>query len=989
MTQHVKITVACCTGLLLCIAASFAVEQQPESSGPFGLEKRVPWTTSKIQGTPDPPAPYRTVVAFPHLKFNEPLAMTSVPGSDRLFVVERFGKIYSFPNDPNVKQADLFLDLGKVIYGLALHPKFTENGYFYITYVTDPAAELPTGTHVARFQATGDDPPVADVASEQLLLQWPSGGHNGGCLKFGPDGYLYIVTGDASGIADQLQTGQDISDLPGSLLRIDVDHATSEKPYSIPRDNPFVNVEGAQPEVWAYGLRQLWKMSFDRKSGQLWGGNVGQDLWEMVLLLESGGNYGWSVTEGSYPFRPERSRGPSPIIKPIFEYNHTEGRSITGGYVYHGSQLPDLQDSYVYGDYDSGRIWALRYDGKSVTENRELVDSSLRLVGFAEDNQGELFLVDHMGGAIHRLQPSEKQEAGPPFPRKLSETGLFADVASQKPAAGVIPYSINAPMWSDGAVKEFFLAVPGDSQIDFEAITYPQPAPGAPAGWKFPDGTVLAETISIELEPGNSESLRRLETRILHHERLAGGENVGDQYWQGYTYIWNEAGDDAVLLEDPQGRDETLLIHDPQAPGGKRRQTWHFPSRAECTVCHNMAAKYALGATTLQMNKSHDYGAVTDNQLRTLEHIGLFSQPLPKRPADLPHLADYRDESLDLSERARSYLHTNCSHCHRKWGGGNAEFQLLATLPLEELGISGVRPGQGTFQIPQARVLTPGDPHRSVLFYRMAKAGSGRMPRLGSTVHDKQGLQLVHEWIDSLTDNGKTESGRLQILAKANIAADEKEKLIDEMLASTEAASQLAWTINQPSFPQTLRDDIVAHGVAHAQPEVRDLFERFLPEEKRPQRLGSVIQFEKILALPGDAARGEEIFLNTAGVQCKNCHRIKGQGTELGPDLTQIGKKYTRAQILESIVEPSKTIDPKFTGYLVETKKGKVHTGLLVKRDEREIVLKDTQNKEIHINADEVELVVPQQKSFMPELLLREMTARDVADLTAYLSRLK
>ncbi len=989
MAMHHKRLLVCCVILLGPAALICTAEKDTPAKPPVGIAKRVPWTTSKIVGTPDPPAPYKTTVAFPHLKFNEPLAMTSLTGTNRLFVVERYGKIYSFPNDPDVKQADLFFDLGKVIYGLALHPNFAQNGYFYVTYVTDPTKELPTGTHLSRFQANGKTPPVADPATEKLLLTWPSGGHNGGCLKFGPDGYLYIVTGDASGIADQLQTGQDISDLPGSVLRIDVDRESGGKPYAIPADNPFVGVANARPEVWAYGLRQLWKMSFDRKTGRLWGGNVGQDLWEMVLILEPGGNYGWSVTEGSYPFRPERPRGPSPIIKPIIEYNHTEGRSVTGGYVYHGNQLKELQDCYIYGDYDSGKIWALRYDGKSVTENRELVDSSLRLVGFAENDQGELLLVDHMGGAIHRLQPNASAGDSSRFPRKLSQTGLFSDVARHKPAPGVIPYSINAPMWSDGATKERLLAVPGDAKIEFEAITYPQPAPGAPAGWKFPNGTVLAETISIDLEPGNPASRRRLETRILHHERLTGGESVGDQYWQGYTYIWNDAQDDAELLEEKHGRDQLLTITDPDAPGGRRQQTWHFPSRAECTVCHNMSAKYVLGATTLQMNKNHDYGDVTANQLRTLEHIGLFTKPLPKPPEQLPSLADSRDESRSVSERARSYLHTNCSHCHRKWGGGNAEFQLLATLPLEELGIAGVRPGQGTFQIPQARVLSAGDPHRSILFYRMAKDGLGRMPRLGSNVHDAEGLKLIHDWIASLSDASTSAAGDYAQILKPGATFADNAKLIEKLLSGTESASRLAWLIEQNSLSKTLRDDILSRGIAKTPPEVRALFDRFLPEEKRPRRLGSVFQPEKILAMPGDAERGRQIFLNTAGVQCKNCHQIQGKGTQLGPDLTQIGKKFNREQILDAIINPSKTVEDKYAGYLVESKRGKVHTGLLVKRDDREVVLKDSQNKLIRIDAGDVELLVRQQKSLMPELLLQEMTARDVADLTTYLSGLK
>jgi uncharacterized repeat protein (TIGR03806 family) len=980
-----------------------ANRQEAAANRPDGIEQRRLWTTSRVKGSPDPPLPFRTEAAFAKLKFAEPLAMTPAPGTDRLFVVERYGKIFSFPNDPQTEKADLFFDPGKVVYGLAFHPQFQKNGYFYITYVLHPLKELPRGTRLSRFQVSRDNPLRGDPDSEQLLLEWPSGGHNGGCLKFGPDGCLYIATGDSSGIADQYLTGQDLSNLPGSILRIDVDHIDEGKNYGIPQDNPFVGVEGARPEIWAYGLRQPWKMSFDRVTGVLWTGNVGQDLWEQIFVIERGGNYGWSVAEGSHPFRPERPRGPSPILQPIVEHSHANFRSITGGFVYHGSRLKELVGAYLYGDYDTGKIWMLRYDGKKVTEHRELVDTSLRLVGFAEDHAGEIFLVDHMGGGIHRLVPNLQTGSGSEFPRKLSETGLFASVKDHTPAVGLIPYSVIAPQWSDGAHKQRFLALPGDSKIEFDAIVFPQPAPGAPRGWKFPNGTVVVETISLEMKKGNPDSRRRLETRILHHERLTGTKEVGDQYWRGYTYLWNEEQNDAFLLEDSQGLDRTYRISDPEAPGGKRQQTWHFPSRAECTVCHNMAAKYVLGVNTLQLNTDHDDGGVVENQLHTLERLGVFTKPLPDQPDKLPRLVNYADETQDLDRRARSYLHGNCSHCHRKWGGGNAEFQLLYTLDLSKMGTVGVRPGQGTFHIFQGELLAPGDPYRSLLFYRMAKLGSGRMPRIGSSFVDEKGLRLIHNWIEQLPANASERAAaesaariRTETISALNTlrqlgetSAEVRAKQIDRLLASTSGALRLMQAVDRNSLTQTARKQAIASATKHAAAHVRDLFERFLPEQQRTKRLGSIIRPEKILAMSGDAARGRLTFFEAAGVQCRKCHQISGKGTDLGPDLTKIGKKYNRAQLLETILEPSKKIEPKFLTYLVETTAGKIHSGLLVKKTEQEVVLKNNQNKLIQIPAGQVELLVPQQKSMMPELLLRDMTAREVADMLEFLSSLK
>src|SRR5581483_5797750 len=243
-----------------------------------------------------------------------------------------------------------------------------------------------------RFQAKGN-PPRADLASEKVIIEWPSGGHNAGCLKFGPDGYLYIGTGDGSGIADERDTGQDISDVLSSILRIDVDHPDPGKTYGIPKDNPFVNTPGARPEIWAYGLRQPWKFSFDRQSGDLWCGEVGQDLWEMVYRIKKGGNYGWSVMEGNHPFRPERKKGPTPFLPPVIEHPHSEFRSLTGGYLYRGQRVPELTGAYIYGDFDTGRIWGLRYDGKKVTWHKELTKTQLRLVSFGEDEAGEVYFL--------------------------------------------------------------------------------------------------------------------------------------------------------------------------------------------------------------------------------------------------------------------------------------------------------------------------------------------------------------------------------------------------------------------------------------------------------------------------------------------------------------------------------------------------------------------------------------------------------------------
>jgi uncharacterized repeat protein (TIGR03806 family) len=754
MRSLLLLSVPLAAALLLLQLTSPAADPA-RTTKPVGIDKRIPWTTSRVKGSPEPPAPYRSEVAFPKLKFAEPLDLASIHGSDRLLVAERHGKIFSFRNDPKVAAADLLLNLKKTVYAITVHPDFQKNGYLYVTYILDAEKSEPRGSKVARFEVSRDGTFHCDPASEKIIFEWPSGGHNAGCLKFGPDGYLYIGCGDGSGIADEFQTGQDVSDVLASILRIDVDHPDKDRPYSVPKDNPFVNMKGARPEVWAYGTRQPWKFSFDRKTGDLWCGEVGQDLWESVYRIEKGGNYGWSVNEGSHPFRPDRKKGPTPILPPVIEQPHSQFRSLTGGYVYHGKRLPELAGQYIYGDFDTGRVWAFRYDGKKATDHRELVATPLRVVSFGEDNDGELYFLDFIGGGIHRLAPAPKSTlTAPAFPRKLSETGLFASVKDHKPAAGLIPYSVNAQLWSDGAHKERYLALPGDGKIEYNAVEYPQPAPGAPRGWRFPDGTVMVKTFSLELERGNPKSRRRLETRLLHYQQLGGTEEVGDQYWHGYTYVWNDEQTDATLL-DAGGLDREYTIKDGKAPGGSRKQTWHFPSRAECTLCHTMPAKYTLGVNTLQLNKDHDYGGVVANQLRTLEHLGVFTKPLPDEPEKLPRLVDPFDESQSLEKRARSYLHANCAHCHMKWGGGNAEFQLLATLPLDKLGVVNTRPQHGSFDVADAGVLVPGSPERSILYNRMTRLGLGRMPHVASLVVDERGVKVIHDWIKGLPAGGR------------------------------------------------------------------------------------------------------------------------------------------------------------------------------------------------------------------------------------------
>lgn len=937
------------------------------------------WTASRFVGTPDPPPPYVTEPAFPGLKFTRPLVMASTPATGRLFVGEQGGKVFSFENDPHVTRADVALDLAKerpgmaALYGLAFHPNFAQNRQAYVCYVIRDGT--PDGTRVSRFNVSDTNPPRFDAASETILLTYPSGGHNGGCLAFGPEGYLYISTGDAEVPTppDPRDTGQDVSDLLASILRIDVDHADGGKAYKVPPDNPFVSLKNARPEIWAYGFRNPWRMSFDRKKGDLWVGDVGWELWEMVHRVVKGGNYGWSIVEGHQPVHPEGKRGPTPILPPIVEHPHSEAASITGGHVYRGEKLPALEGAYIYGDFQSGKMWGLRHDGERLTWRGHLADTPLQLVAFGEDTAGELYLLDYeRTGQIHRLIPNSSAGIrNQRFPTKLSESGLFTSTASQEPSPGVIPYRINASLWSDGATAERWLALGGVA-----------PAEATPLGiWKLPDGSVLARTVSIETEKGNAKSRRRVETQVLHRESGS---------WRPYSYVWDDAQQDATLAP-AEGVTKTSEVGDATAPGGKRALTYRVSSRSECTLCHNpwvetkstvfgRQSASPLGLSTGQLNCEIPSSEGTHNQVKEWLRQGLVTIPEGMKTDSLPRTADPYDTSAAPGPRARAYLQVNCAHCHQFNAGGSATILLGEEIPLDRMQALGVKPTQGAFGITDAQIIRPGDPEGSVLLYRVAKLGGGRMPRVGSGVVDEKGVALLGDWIASLPGAGKPANP---------VTRPIESREIDGLLGSTRGALTLIRAIDRGSLEPALKQEAIARGAKHERGEIRDLFERFIPESERVQRLGETFDAAVVLGLKGDRERGREVFRQNGAAQCKSCHNLEGVGETIGQDLAKIGAKYPKAEMLREIIEPSRTIDPAFATYALETKAGQVFSGLLVEKTAGGVVLRNAQNRLIRVASADIEQLSPIKQSLMPEQLLRDLTAQQAADLLEYLGSMR
>ena len=354
-------------------------------------------------------------LAFPDLEWegwepvdedgrNQPLRFMELThaGDQRLFAAAQKGQVFVFENRPNVTRSHLFLDITdrvapwrkhneEGLLGLAFHPDFKRNGYFFVYY---SLSEKTRTSRVSRFQVSEDDPNRADPESELVIMQFdqPFNNHNGGSIEFGPDGLLYVGLGDGGDRNDPLGNGQNLNSYMGSILRIDVNKSSTANPYSIPANNPFITNPNAKPEIFAFGFRNIWRLSFDSQRGDLWAADVGQDLWEEINIVKSGGNYGWNIREGLHLFGNAAQGNVSAPISPVWEYDHRIGKSITGGRVYNSDRIPELSGKYLYADYVTGRVWALDYDHdqQQVRQNLEISPGGIPVTAFGEDSSGEV-----------------------------------------------------------------------------------------------------------------------------------------------------------------------------------------------------------------------------------------------------------------------------------------------------------------------------------------------------------------------------------------------------------------------------------------------------------------------------------------------------------------------------------------------------------------------------------------------------------------------
>lgn len=759
---------------------------------PYGLDQPqaiAPYLNYVFPPTaPSATASWNVEIAFTNATFDQPMFLLPYPGTNRLVLLRKPGVIVTFPNRRDVQQAEIspFLDIGARTFtvsdsgltGLAFHPEFgqsssTNRGYFYITYKWRPNPDNGANSEFAFWRLSRftvpDGQVTADPNSEVVLVQTFDRQmfHDAGCLMFGPDGFLYFSVGDEGGANDQYDSTQTINErLLSGIFRIDVNrnpnlsHPIRRQPfhhpatpggwpesfttnYFIPNDNPFVNTNGANlEEYFALGFRQPYRFSRDPVTGLIWVADSGQSTREEIDILVPGANYQWAYREGTVP----GPKSPPAITNgfekgPLYDYGRDQGGCAIGGYVYRGVEHAGfLTGKYIWADNVSGRIWAITSDGTTLTNVEYLTSMPSGSVyggtsSCGLDANGEIYFLKIGGDGAQRIfKLTRTTTIVPDPPALLSQVGAFTNLATLAPAPGLIPYSVNSPLWSDAAAKYRWLAVPNDGTHDTagEKITF------SPTNeWQFPAGTVFVKHFELAANETNA-AIHRLETRFLIRDQNGGV--------YGVTYKWRTNGIDADLLLTGAAQDYAITNS-----GGTFSQHWDFPSRLDCLTCHNANAKGVLGLKTHQLNGNQFYPQTgrTDNQLRTLGHLGMFSGEFQEAQI-VNYLRSFSitNTSQSLANRVRSYLDANCSHCHRP-GGQRANFDARYSIPLEQQNLI-YGAVFDAVNDPSDRVVRPQDLVHSMIHNRANRVGALQMPPLGKNMVDTNAVQTMADWINSL-----------------------------------------------------------------------------------------------------------------------------------------------------------------------------------------------------------------------------------------------
>jgi uncharacterized repeat protein (TIGR03806 family) len=790
----------CAVSLFLLLASSVL-----HAAEPYGITNREPVGAFLNGELPSyvmvQTGKWATIDAFTNLTVDDPTMLISEPGNHRLYVSTRQGQIFSFTNDPGATGMVEFLNLTNVtqgwddcgLLGFAIHPQFNHTNvfkryvYVWYHYTTTPVVGpdrppilTPGYNRLSRFTVPRGSL-VADRNSEQVLINqfdhnlW----HDGSGMAFGPEGFLYLSVSDEGGSYDMYNNTQTIrGKMFSGVLRIDVDrnpkrsHPIRRQPqpepelppgftensytsnYFIPNDNPFQDPKGGVlEEFWAVGLRNPHRMTLDPATKRFWIGDVGQDSWEEVDVLERGANYQWAYMEGNHPVAGKSKPNAKDFIgfekPPIYDYGHSSaGNCVIGGYVYRGKEFThELGGKYIFGDNGSGRLWALTWDGKDAATVDYLCNMPpgygySGLSSFGIDENDELYMLK-MGrpSKIYKLARADRFQKpvtiNLKMPKQLSQIKAFSDLTNLVAAHGLIPYSVNAPLWSDGALKRRWIAVPNGQKIKFSPKD----------SFSFPAGTVFIKNFDLVVDETKGIG-RRLETRLLVRDEYGGV--------YGATYRWRADNSDADLVTAPQTEDIGITN-----AIGTRTQTWYYPGPLDCLICHTPISGGVLGVNARQLNGHFTYPetGATDNQLRTWNHLGLFdSSPDENTLTNLPALASVTDTNYPLEYRVRSYLDSNCSQCHRP-NGAATYFDARFSTPLakQKLIDGPVIEPMGDMS---ARIVTAGDISHSALLARLNRVGTLQMPPLARNVIDTNAVNAVTEWIMSLQSATTADTGQ-------------------------------------------------------------------------------------------------------------------------------------------------------------------------------------------------------------------------------------
>ncbi|HMP76783.1 MAG TPA: PQQ-dependent sugar dehydrogenase [Kiritimatiellia bacterium] len=724
---------------------------------PHHADAQVRYAAESLSIPLDPPVErYRVEDAFPQLpQLESPLSIEAPPGeTNRIFFASRQGRIFVITNLAQSTSAPAFLDIServlldtqeRALKGFAFHPQYATNGYIYVTYChTGGTARL------SRFTRSPTNELAADPDSELVLIDQQNDGvfHNINNAAFGPDGYLYVAFGDEGQPGASNPNAQVITqDFWSAILRIDPDKRPGSLPpnphpaiagatnYAIPPDNPFigatqfngqaVNPDVVRTEFFAVGFRNPWQFSIDPETGDLWVGDVGDLLRESVLILPPGGNAGWPYREGSLPGpqAPPTGFTATPLV---WDYAHDSGpfggAAVIGGVVMRTPYYPELTGAYVCIDHISGHLWSIERSPAGTNVARIAGQGGVVQLALDPAN-GSLLLANHNLGRIQRLVEETNL---PAYPERLSETGLFSDLATLAPATGVVAYSINLPFWSDFAVKRRWFAITNLT----DGFGFHRDAP-----WDTPPGAFWVKHFDLELDRFNTATARRVETRVL--VRTTNGA-------YGVSYRWNAEQTEAFLVPD-MGDVIDLPVTNSGTPATQR---WTIPSRAECLVCHRPDAGHVLGFNTRQLNRTGSLSGVAGDFINLLSAASYFTNDADN-PLLLPRHVRPTEVEYSLEARARSYLAVNCGYCHQ--GGGSvagSEWDGRAHILLESCGLIRVPPVDNKGNTNNLLV-APGNETNSVVLSRMSNAyGFSRMPPLASSMLDYEGIQLVANWIN-------------------------------------------------------------------------------------------------------------------------------------------------------------------------------------------------------------------------------------------------